>query len=385
MNSPYAIATLVALGALTSFVLIIAPGLVGAFVSELGLTPQQAGYLISADMAGMGLATLPALLWLNKVNWRKVILPCLVLLAVCHLITANLSSFSELLIIRFVSGLLGGTAMSICLASIGMTDNPDRNFGLWVVGQLCVGTVGLALMPHIVPMWGVKSVFLIAALALVVLAFFFKMIPQGRTAKHIEAANDKTETGYRPLLLACLGISGIYLFYIALSGVWSYLERIGNASGLDAKTIGYHLSVASFMGIVGALSATVLNKRIGRVIPGVAGFITVLISLLLLLGDTSEMAYLMGASLFKFAWTFVLPFLLASIASTDKTGRAIVVANIFMGGGLATGPAVAALLINGTNYMPVIWLGIVGMSICLLLFLPVFSLTKVKTDFSLNG
>ena len=59
VNNPSAIATLVALGALTSFVLIIAPGLVGAFVNELGLTPQQAGYLISADMAGMGLAILP--------------------------------------------------------------------------------------------------------------------------------------------------------------------------------------------------------------------------------------------------------------------------------------------------------------------------------------
>ena len=49
---------------------------------------------------------------------------------------------------------------------------------------------------------------------------------------------------------------------------------------------------------------------------------------------------------FKFAWTFVLPFILAAAANKDRSGRLIASLNFVIGAGLATGPLIAGVLLD---------------------------------------
>lgn len=369
-NSRASVAVLVALGGLTAAILILAPAIVGGYITRLGFSPQQAGYLISADMAGMGLATLPALWWINRLNWRQVARAALLITVVGNLLTAGMDSFSAILVTRFFTALAAGTAMSVCLSSIGLTRDPDRVFGLWVVGQLCIGAAGLALFPTITAQWGFQSVFIMLAAALLVLSLFVRHLPtNGANGKAAASRSSEGVIKYR-LLFAVCGILGVFCFYIGLSGIWAFLERIGVAYELKPEFIGYTLSLSSLAGVAGALTASALSCRWGRFLPVVAGFCIIALSLALLLDRLSSQGYLLAACMFKYAWTFILPYLLASVTAIDKTGRIILLANIMIGGGLAIGPAIAGGLIANGGHRPVIWLGLAFMALCFAFFLP---------------
>lgn len=370
INSRISIAVLVALGGVSAAILIVAPAIVGAYITRLGFSPQQAGYLISADMAGMGLATLPALFWINRLNWQAVARTALLIAVAGNLLTASLDSFTPMLLIRLCTGLAAGTAMSVCLASIGLTRDPDRVFGFWVVGQLTIGAAGLALFPHILALGGLPGIFVLLAVALLALTFFVRHLPvSGAREKPNALQSAEAFVKYRLIFAAC-GILGVLCFYIGLSGIWAFLERIGVANQLDGGFISYALSLASLAGIAGALTASALSSRWGRFLPSAAGFGIILISFVLLLSKLESETYLLAACLFKYAWTFILPYLLGSITAIDSTGRIILLANIMIGGGLALGPAIAGTLIGSGGYQPVIWLGLAFMSLCFVFFLP---------------
>lgn len=370
INSRASVAVLMALGALAAAILTMAPAIVGGYISQLGFSPQQAGYLISADMAGVGFATLPALLWINRLNWRHVARTALLLMVVGNLLTASLDSFSFLLITRSFTGLAAGTIVSLCLASIGQTRDPDRVFGLWIVAQLIIGAAGLALFPHILALWGFQSIFIVLAAALFALSFFVSPLPvSGAGGKVTAAQSPEALIKYRLIFAAC-GILGVLCFYIGQSSIWAFLGRIGVAYQLDAEFISYALSLSSFAGIAGALSASALTSRWGRFLPSTVGFGIILLSLVLLLSKLSDTGYMLAACMFQFALTFTLPYLLGSITAIDSTGRIILLANIMIGGGLALGPAIAGSLIGSGGYQPVVWLGFAFMSLCLVFFLP---------------
>ncbi|NTX21767.1 MFS transporter, partial [Burkholderia cepacia] len=54
---------------------------------------------------------------------------------------------------------------------------------------------------------------------------------------------------------------------------------------------------------------------------------------------------------FKFAWTFVLPFILATVAQIDSSGRLVATLNFVIGAGLAAGPLLAGLMLDAGGTM----------------------------------
>ena len=283
------------------------------------------------------------------------------------------------------AGLFAGTSMCVCLASIGLTEHKERNFAFWVVGQLVLASLGLALIPRAIPQWGVNGVYIALALGVLLISTLVKFLPRAKP-EQARLPDGKSDTGApagcdrrrwltgflsnvflsSTFLSSVLGILAIYCFYVALGGVWTYLERIGDASGISAERIGYYLSIASLTGIAGAVSASCLGDKWGCVKPVILGFCTILAALLLLLGTAqatgyAATGYVIAASLFKYAWTFVLPFMLAALSATDASGRVIVTINIFIGAGLTTGPAFASSVLKGESYVPVIYFGLIVM------------------------
>ncbi|RLA52512.1 MAG: hypothetical protein DRR42_07345 [Gammaproteobacteria bacterium] len=376
VNSLGTMATLLLIGALVMAILLLAPIVVGAYITELGFSVQQAGYLISADMAGIGFATIPALFWLPRFSWHLVFKISLLATIALHIASALTGDFTQLLAIRFFCGLGSGTIVAVCIVCFGLTRHPDRVYALWVAGQLLIGAFGLAVLPHVMPEWGIKVVFFSLAATSGAALLFLKYIPSSiEAAQPITGAKHHAHLGTKSTGKIALGIAGLYLFYVALSGVWAYIERIGVSAELTPEHIGYILAIASILGIAGALTASVLDTRWGRLVPTAFGLVIIVTGLLALSGvnsvNTSAAAlFILGAFTFKYAWTFILPYFLASISSQDKSGRAIVIANIFVGAGMASGPAIAAQFITGESYTSLITMGIICMLVCFLLFLP---------------
>jgi predicted MFS family arabinose efflux permease len=378
--------TLVMLASFSAMVLLTAPALVRAFITDLNFTPQQAGYIISIDMAGMAIATIPALFWLNKINWRTVAFISLLLNAVFHLMSAFVQSYETLLIVRFFAGFFAGSTMSVCLASLGLTLHKERNFGYWVMGQLILGSLGLALIPQIINQWGLSSIYLFCAVSVAILLMFVNFLPKSGVVNE-ELDKQVIKLDKHQLVLGGIGVIAIYSFYVALSGVWTYIGSIGSSSNISVDSIGYYLSVASLAGIVGAISASYFGESWGRSKPVIIGFILIIISLLLLFGTIQPMQYLLATGIFKYSWTFILPFMMAALSSLDSSGRLIVTTNIFIGGGLATGPLLAAKLINSGDYTPIIWFGIMSMVFSFICILPLLlsKQGKVVPNLPLNN
>ncbi len=71
-----------------------------------------------------------------------------------------------------------------------------------------------------------------------------------------------------------------------------------------------------------------------------------IVSVGLLIGQPLLVRYAIAALLFKFTWTFVLPFILARVAGLDNSGRLMNSINLVIGGGMAAGPALAGALLQ---------------------------------------
>ena len=61
-----------------------------------------------------------------------------------------------------------------------------------------------------------------------------------RTQAHLDSAGGASYTG-----LIWLGLFASFLFFANIFGFWTYIERIGQAAGLDTETIGWALACPS--------------------------------------------------------------------------------------------------------------------------------------------
>lgn len=339
------LAAIVLFAAITPAVLLMAPAIAAQLASQWHLSPTQIGDLFSAELGAMSLATLPAIWWLKHIDWRRAALCSAVLFIVANLLSMLAHDYSLLLMARFGSALAGGSLMIICLASAAASPSPSRAYGFWVMGQLVLGAVGLSLLPMLFQRFGLGACYLILALLMTLCLPLARCFPTG--AAH--PASDAPQAPAISWLKASLGILGILTFYISLSGVWTFIGAIGSQSGLSAQTNGDILAIATLMGIVGALCATLFGDRLPRSALLLLGYGLMAGSVLALLGQPQLARFALAALVFKFTWTFILPLILARMAEMDRSGRLMNASNLVISAGLAIGPTLAGRLIESSG------------------------------------
>ena len=355
VNRRSAVASAIVIGAVGSIVFILLPLLIGAFTDRLALTREQVGVLGSADMIGMFTAAVLATAWIRSLNWRLAALSATALLALCHLLSAWVTDYSALLVVRTIAGLAGGSLMSIALACLGDSRSPDRCFGLFIAAQLSLGALGLSTMPELIAAFGLPGVFYALALIVASTALLIPLLPQQGVPVGALAAGSSVGRSIVPGLCA---LAACLIFNFGIMAVWAYMERIGNAAGLDATYIGTTLAGSLLGGLLGALLAAVLENRLGRAVPIAATVVVQGLALLLLLGEVSRSGFAVAVMLFAFAWNFPVPFQLGITVSVDRSGRLVVLFLSAVKLGYAIAPATAAqLLAAGGGFRPVLLLG----------------------------
>jgi len=364
-NSYYTLFALSLVNSCGAASLLLAPVIVGGLVSTLGFSGQQAGYIISSELAGLALAAIPAALWLSRFNWQRVLYVMLVVLIAGNFLTSTLTDYSAFLIVRFITGFTAGLSLAVSMSVINLTRDPDRKLGFWFSVQLLLTVVGLALLPGFILSFGIGGIYALLAAFQFCLLFVVRFVPAGGGVEQsAQSMSDKPV-----LLLALLGFVSIFLFEVAIMGLWTYYERIGNAGGLRAQSIAYALSIGTFVGFLGSLAAAGLSTRFGRLIPIAIGMSVAIVSILILNMDFSLILFVLSASAFCFAWYFSLPFLMAAIANIDASGRLLIFVNFVTGAGLTIGPAVAAKLQTEDSYEPIIWMGVIALVLSFLLMI----------------
>jgi len=268
--------------------------------------------------------------------------------------------------LRFVAGLGAGSLVSLSFAAIGLTRNPDRNFGLLIMWVLTYGAVVLWLMPSAYALAGMNGALWFFALFPLVAIPFIRFLPvTGENAVQVESDAVNLTGGMKAMALFAM-----LAFFTAQGVVWAYLFLIGTAGGLSEQEVANGLTLSQFAGIAGAFLAAVVANRFGRSLPLTIGILGGALCLYFLVGRFEFLIFALAVGVYNFAWNLTHPFLLAAMASFDRRGRVVVYAVAMQMIGLAIGPGLAASVISQGQYINVNRLGAGLFVMSLLLILP---------------
>ncbi|MFT7461099.1 MAG: MFS family permease, partial [Planctomycetota bacterium] len=132
--------------------------------------------------------------------------------------------------------------------------------------------------------------------------------------------------------------------------VWAYMFLIGLEAAIAEQTVANVLTVSQFLGIAGAFLVVLLQLRIGRIIPLIVSIVGTAIGIYILVGKIAFIHYTLGVCIFNFLWNVSMPYLLATLADFDQTGKVVIYGISMQTIGYAIGPFIAATILGQSNY-----------------------------------
>src|SRR5262249_54934386 len=120
---------------------------VQGLVEHLGFDDRSAGYAASIEVWGITATTVLMTFFAHRFNWRRVIALSLILVAISNFLCVGVHDRTVFVLLRFLAGFGAGSLISLSFRTVGLTSNPDRNFGYLIMWVLLYGAVVLYLMP----------------------------------------------------------------------------------------------------------------------------------------------------------------------------------------------------------------------------------------------
>ncbi len=335
-------------------VFIVQPGFVQGLVQNLHFDDQGAGYAASIEVWGITATTLVMTFLSHRFNWRKVITGSLLLVAVANAACIGVHSKEVFVALRFVAGAGAGSLISLSFTTVGLTENPDRNFGYLIMWVLLYGAIVLYLMPAAYALSGMTGVLLFFAVFPLTALPLVRMFPTGgAAAATVEADAVNLSSGLKSLALLAM-----FTYFVAQGVAWAYLFLIGTAGGLNEQQVATGLTLSQVAGVAGALLPALVGNRHGRWRPLTLGIVGGAVCLLFLIGQFQYLPFIFWVCLYNFFWNMTHPYLLGSMASFDRRGRVVVLAIAAQMLGLAVGPALGASVIAPGQYASVNYIAI---------------------------
>lgn len=375
VNSTSSIAAIIYLAVVGVCVFIVQPGFVQGLVEYLGLSPEEAGYIASAEMWGLAVTTIALNFFATRFDWHKLTLGFLLIAVIGNLASIGQTDALSLGIVRTITGIGLGGMISLPFAMMGLTKNPDRNFGWIVTWVLIYGALGLFAMPTALAKVGLDGIYMFFALFCALGIVLIRFCPKS-AKEHMDHAllTDHYSTGVKTSTLLA-----ILFFNTAIGIVWAYLFLVGTNADLTEQTVANVLTFSQFLGVAGAVLAAVLATRVGRGLPLSIAVIGCGAGIALLLGDISYLIYAGAIYLFNFLWNVAQPYLLATLAGFADGGRMIVRGVALQMIGFAVGPYLGAQVLGtaGPNmYFHVNLVGALLFIVSWLLLIPAMNVQK---------
>ncbi|QKR99590.1 MFS transporter [Sphingomonas sp. CL5.1] len=373
-----ALASAIAAGIVGALMILVTPGFLALVAAQAGLGDQQLGYIAAWDINAMavaiGISTFLLPLW----DWRISVGVGLLLLVAGNFATAASHSYAAIAAARVLAGTGEGIAVGFAFAAFGRAANPDRTFAVYLVLGAVLGAGILLMLPALQAQFGPQRLFVangvLAALVLLGLRWF----PHGRRLEQDAVLGH----GGLNRRMATWSLIAVFFYFFAIGAVWSYSERIGQASGLDAQQIAHGLSLGTFAGMGGAALAGLLPRRFGRAWPlAVSGAATIL-SYLLLVGGVSATAFTISMVLLLMSWNFAQPLLSGICCDADCEGRVVCAMGSIQTFGMGFGPAAVGLTLRHGGYAPTLWASCVILAGSL--FLAILAIRSPRPDRSMS-
>lgn len=346
-------------------VFIVQPGFVQGMVKYLGYSEVTAGDIASAEMWGIAITTVIMTFFATRFRWRHVFAGSLLVMIAGNVASLFATEAPWFGAWRFMAGLGAGGLVSLSFAVVGLTRNPDRNFGWLIMWVLAYGAVVLLAMPTAYELVGLEGVIVFFALFPASGLCFVRWLPDSGDG-HARAAADAVDL---PVRWRVPALGAMFCYFLGQGVIWAYLFLIGLDVGASEQQVAYGLTASQFAGVGGAFCAALLGNRLGRAGPLGGAIVLTLLPLFALFEPVGALVFGVVVCVYNYAWNVVQPYLLAAMAAFDRTGRTVVNATACQMLGLANGPWIAARVINEDGYDNVLWLGIGLFALSLVLIL----------------
>ena len=340
----------------------IMAALVAGLIDGLGFTNREAGFVGSANVYGAACGALIAVWLVRRVPWRPAEVAALCLLLVLDLASTLVTSAWPLIALRFAHGVVGGISVGIGLAVMARTAVPDRAFGMLLTVQYGVGGLGLMFLPGLAHRHGPAVLFLaLAAFTLVTLCMLPFLAPYPPRARPTPAAGDPASIRRRPLLQTLVAV---FLFQAANMGLSAFMIPLGRHYGLEDAFVSQALGVSNWIGALGSVAVIWSAGRFGRTLPVLVVMALAVAGTLAFLRSDLAPVYVGACIVTSIAWSFLIPCFFGMCADFDPAGQSATLAGFASKMGLASGPAVAALLLGENNYGLLVGVSLAGLLAC---------------------
>lgn len=340
----------------------IMPALVAGLIDGLGFTNRQAGFVGSANVYGAACGALIAVFLVRRLPWRKVEVVALTVLLLLDLASTQVTTPVALIALRFVHGIVGGISVGVGLAVIARTRVPDRAFGMLLTVQYGAGGLGVMFLPRLAHQFGPQVLFLTLAgftlVTLTMLAFLADYPPRARA---LPVAGAQAGVRRVPLVRTLVAV---FLFQASNMGLNAFIIPLARHYGLEDAFISNTLGIASWIGALGSIAVIWMAGRYQRALPIVVVLAITLVATAAFLQSGVAAVFIAANAITAVAWSFLIPYFFGMCADFDPAGQSATLAGFFSKMGLASGPAIAALILGHDNYPLLVVVSLVGLALC---------------------
>jgi predicted MFS family arabinose efflux permease len=180
-------------------------------------------------------------------------------------------------------------------------------------------------------------------------------------------------------LAVWVAVAGVVTFVIGEGAVWTFMERMGAASGIPSEQVNTAVSACTLAGLLGAAVMMFPSNRMGVTLPLI---VSTLLSVAAVAAMRSPIPVVYIASLcaFNFAWLAFGTVQFAVIANADLTGTATVAMSTASYTGFTIGPYAAGELAARHGFFAVQCLGLGGILLALALLIPLLGRRAVLSQ-----
>ncbi|MGD9599706.1 MAG: MFS transporter [Steroidobacteraceae bacterium] len=361
------------------FYINIMPALVSGLVDGLHFSARDAGLVGSANVYGAAVGALAITFFVTQVAWRPASVAMLLALIAIDALSLTITSPWALIAIRAVHGCVGGMLVGLAYAVFTRTRSPDRVFGVLLLLQFSLGSLGVYTLPRLVPVFGTGALFVtLAGFSIATLCMLPFLAPYpvrtagpaGTTPQGGSPAHDAAPAPGRRRGLFMLALAALFLFQASNMGLFSYIFELGKEAGLDREFTSSAVATSTIVGASGSLLVIVFATRFGRALPLAVALVVTLAGIWVLHYSQYRALFLIANCATAVTWSLVIPYLLGLASAFDSTGRAAALGGFASKLGLATGPLIGALVQSGGRYGLLINLSCIGIALCAAAALP---------------
>ncbi|QTL37899.1 MFS transporter [Pseudoalteromonas viridis] len=339
------------------------PAVVDALASGIGFSAQQAGTLVASNGYGALVGSICAIFVVRHIGWKPALLFSFIALGAMELSTSAWSTYTGLLVWRFIAGILGGFSVGISFAILARLTNPDRAFGTLLFIQFSIGSVVIYAVPALERLLGGYAVFYIMAAVVFIALLFLPLLPALPAAHSPKQHSNRLHFTAKSarLLMAML------LYLVAASGIWAFAGQMGLSAGQSQAQVSQIIALTGLLGLAGALLPILKPGQTHRTLYLCGGILLSFMAALLLIYAHFDLVYMLALALLFLTWPAVHAYLLALIAEQDSSGQLSSVAAVVSNIGVASGPLLGAALLRSDVYTMMLCTFAALFTLCLLL------------------